>query len=73
MNLAAVLTRLRNDEIIGSHAANMRHTVRGLCNEQVHGGWVFGRREYQLAGLAYRFVEEWARSSYCPLWAETAG
>jgi hypothetical protein len=73
MNLAAVLARLRHDGIIGSHAVNMRHTVRGLRNEQVHGDWVFGRREYQLAALAYRIVEEWARSSYGPLWAETAG
>lgn len=73
MSLAAVLTRLRDDEIISSHAANMMHTVRGLRNEQVHGDSVFGRREYELAALAYGIVEEWAKSSYGSLWAETAG
>jgi uncharacterized protein YutE (UPF0331/DUF86 family) len=71
MGLAALISELRDQEIIPGHPANMMHTIRGLRNAYVHEHIEMRKVERAVANGAWAIIAEWAERHHPEKWRLT--
>ena len=69
-SLAEIISKLRDEQVVPAHEANMMHTIRAFRNLVVHEDAAFGKHETVIARAAWEIVATWARRCKLTAWRQ---